>query len=47
MWIDHGDDLDLELILGTLLADMGIERPASDAELGRLLIDRYIHFPST
>ena len=46
-WADHTDDLDLELILATLLADLGVERPASDAELGRLLIDRYINFPTS
>ena len=46
-WASHTDDLDLELILDTLIADLGIERPASDAELGRLLIDRYIRFPAS
>ena len=46
VWSEHTDDLDLERILATLLDDLGIERPASDADLGRLLIDRYIHFPS-
>jgi hypothetical protein len=45
-WADHSDDLTLEQILGTLLADLDIERPESDAELGRLLIERYITFPA-
>jgi hypothetical protein len=52
-WEDHADDLELSVILDTLvedlrrrevLADDG-ERP-SDAELGRLLIDTYIEFPA-
>jgi hypothetical protein len=46
VWSEHTDDLTLELILETLLADLGVERPASDADLGRLLIDRYIRFPA-
>ena len=45
-WADHTDDLDLDLILSVLLDDLGVERPVSDAELGKLLIDRYITFPS-
>lgn len=45
-WTGHTDDLTLELILDTLVADLGIERPDSDADLGRLLIDRYITFPA-
>ncbi len=47
VWSDHTDDLTLEQILDTLVADLDVERPASDADLGRLLIDRYIRFPST
>ncbi len=46
VWTDHTDDLTLELILDTLVADVGVERPASDTELGRLLIERYITFPA-
>jgi len=45
-WRDHTDDLTLDQIVDTLVADMGIERPASDAALGRLLIERYIRFPA-
>jgi hypothetical protein len=45
-WAAHSDDLSLEAILSTLLDDLAIERPASDAELGKVLIDRYITFPS-
>jgi hypothetical protein len=45
-WVSHSDDLTLDVILSTLLDDLGIERPASDVELGKLLIDRYITFPS-
>ena len=44
-WASHTDDLTLEQILATLVDDMGIDRPSSDAELGRLLIERYITFP--
>ena len=46
-WANHTDDLTLDLILDTLVADLDVERPASDADLGRLLIDRYIHFPQS
>lgn len=45
-WANHTDDLTLEDILDRLLADLGVERPASDADLGRMLIDRYVRFPS-
>lgn len=45
-WANHTDDLTLDLILAPLLADLGVERPASDADLGRLLIERYITFPT-
>jgi hypothetical protein len=45
-WADHTDDLTLDIILETLVADLGVERPASDGDLGRLLIDRYIRFPA-
>ena len=44
-WLDHSDDLTLELILDRLVEDLGSERPASDADLGRLLIERHITFP--
>ena len=46
-WAGHVDDLTLDQILEILLADLGIERPASDADLGRLLIDTYIRFPAS
>jgi hypothetical protein len=45
-WAAHVDDLTLERILAILLDDLGIERPSSDADLGRLLIERYITFPT-
>ena len=45
-WANHSDDLTLERILATLEADLDVERPASDGDFGRLLIDRYITFPS-
>jgi hypothetical protein len=45
-WASHTDDLTLEQILATLQDDMGVERPASDADFGRMLIDRYIAFPA-
>jgi hypothetical protein len=45
-WTDHTDDLTLDLILSTLVDDMGSGRPSSDADLGRLHIDHYIHFPT-
>jgi len=46
-WADHRDDLTLEVILDTLKADLGGVDPAmSDEELGKLLIERYVHFPA-
>lgn len=45
-WEQHTDDLTLDLILARLIDDLGIERPASDADLGRLLIETYITFPA-
>ena len=45
-WANHTDDLTLGRILEILLADSGIERPASDEELGRQLIARYVAFPA-
>ena len=45
-WASHTDDLTLDVILDRLRADLRIERPASDADFGRLLIERYITFPS-
>lgn len=45
-WASHADDLSLEQILSTLEADLDVARPASDADFGRLLIERYITFPS-
>jgi hypothetical protein len=51
-WEGHVDDLELDVILDTLLADLrrrGVlgagERP-SDADLGKLLIDTYVEFPA-
>jgi hypothetical protein len=44
-WAEHTDDLTLDSILDRLVDDLGTERPPSDAELGRLLIDRYVQFP--
>jgi hypothetical protein len=44
-WATHADDLTLEVILDRLLDDLGEARPAADADLARLLIDRYIRFP--
>ena len=51
-WRTNTDDLALEAILETLVADLmtrgrlasAEDRPA-DAELGRLLINEYVHFP--
>ena len=49
-WASHADDLDLDVILDALDADLrergrlSGDRPA-DAEFGKLLIDEYIHFP--
>jgi hypothetical protein len=53
LWLDHSDDLSLEVILERLVDDLvdrgrlgsPADRPA-DGELGRLLIDEYIHFPA-
>jgi hypothetical protein len=49
-WRTHADDLTLDRILDTLVADLagrGLVAPdvARDADLGRLLIDTYVHFP--
>jgi hypothetical protein len=51
-WEDHADDLELAVILDTLLGDLrrrGVleegERP-SDGDLGKLLIDTYVEFPA-
>jgi hypothetical protein len=52
-WESHDDDLSLDRILDGLVDDLcergrldkGAARPA-DAELGRLLIDEYVHFPA-
>jgi len=46
-WAAHTDDLTLDTILSMLVEDMGVGRPASDAELGRQLIEHYVHFPQT
>jgi hypothetical protein len=50
-WHEHTDDLTLEQILDTLLDDLrerGVcdQRPADDADLARLLVATYIHFPA-
>jgi hypothetical protein len=52
VWRDHADDLTLDVILDTLVDDLHarglVARDvARDADLGRLLIDTYIHFPKT
>jgi hypothetical protein len=51
-WEGHADDLELDVIVDALLADLrrrGVlgtgERP-SDADLGKLLIDTYVEFPA-
>lgn len=45
-WAEHRDDLTLDVILDRLKADLGgVDPSLSDADLGRLLIDRYVHFP--
>jgi hypothetical protein len=52
-WRTNTDDLSLAMILDTLVDDLvrrgrlgvGEVRPA-DAELGRLLINEYVHFPA-
>jgi hypothetical protein len=44
-WAGHTDDLTLDTILERLVDDLGGDRPADDAEFGRLLIDHYIRFP--
>ena len=49
-WREHRDDLTLDVILDTLVADLaarGLVAPdvARDADLGRLLIDTYVRFP--
>lgn len=51
-WFTHADDLSLELVLERLVADLvdrgvltSTEHGLSDAELGKLLIDTYVHFP--
>jgi hypothetical protein len=51
-WRDHTDDLTLDVILDRLVADL-VDRElvapdvARDGELGQLLIDEYVHFPSS
>lgn len=53
VWFEHSDDLTLDRILDTLVADLcergRLDSPdhgLSDTDLGRLLIDEYIHFPA-
>ena len=52
-WAGHHDDLTLDHILATLVADLvergRLDRPdhdLPDADLGRLLIDEYVRFPA-
>ncbi|HVF74217.1 MAG TPA: hypothetical protein VM938_04150 [Acidimicrobiales bacterium] len=46
-WADHRDDLTLEVILDTLKADLGgVDAALSDGDLGKLLIEHYVHFPA-
>ena len=51
-WEGHADDLELDVILDTLLADLrrrgalGADERPPDAELGKLLIDTYVEFPA-
>jgi hypothetical protein len=45
-WASHTDDLTLDDILAMLVDDLEVDRPDSDVELGKLLIDRYVTFPS-
>ena len=52
-WRANTDDLSLETILDTLVDDLRTrgrlgagEAPPPDAELGRLLINEYVRFPS-
>lgn len=51
-WDDHSDDLTLEMLLTTLVADLvdrGVlsspDHGLSDEDLGKLLIETYVHFP--
>ena len=52
-WDDHSDDLTLEMLLSTLVADLcdrGVlsspDHGLSDADLGKLLIETYTKFPA-
>jgi hypothetical protein len=52
-WETHTDDLSLELILDRLVADLcdrgalaSPDHGLSDADLGKLLIDTYVQFPT-
>ncbi len=50
-WREHSDDLQVEVVLETLLEDLrrkgriGEGRP-TNRELARILVDQYIHFPA-
>ena len=53
VWFEHADDLSLQTILERLVADLcdrgrlpSPEHGLSESELGRLLIDEYVHFPA-
>lgn len=52
-WDDHSDDLSLEVILGRLVDELvqreilpSADHELPDAELGRLLIESFVHFPA-
>ena len=52
VWRAHADDLTIDAILDTLVDDLHARGEVArdvtrDADLGRVLIDTYIHFPST
>jgi len=53
LWRGHGDDLSLDTILDSLEADLTAQgaltagRPSSEEDFAQLLIDHYIHFPTT
>lgn len=52
-WAQHSDDLTLEVILERLVVDLvergrltSVDHGLSDASLGKLLIEEYVHFPA-
>lgn len=49
-WADHRDDLDVDTVVDTLVADLrrrGVvdQEPSRDRALGQLLIDTYVRYP--